>query len=530
MTVRTREYWATRIGLILAMAGNAIGLGNFLRFPGKAAAYGGGAYLIPYFIALVLLGIPLMFVEWTLGRHGGLHGHGYLTPMLYIVSRNRLTKKNAAAFAIIGGTIAFLTGVMITGYYTNIIGWMGYYATAAISGKFAELTDATKAKTFFIDFLTDPARNVPAWFISLLVITLIVSRRVRRGIEIAAKIMMPILFIEAVILATVSLTLGAPVKPEWSTLKGFEWLWTPNFEKLKDPATFIEGAGQIFFTLSIGIGGIIPNYASYLRREDDLPLSALTTTSLNEFAEVVLGGSIVIPLLYAFGGPSIIQDIAAGKLSIFLASMVALPPLFNHLGGLGALAGFLWYSLLWFAGITSAIAIVNVLTSMFEEDYGIARRYSAWIAFMMVFITGVFVNIEGAMKTDQLTDYLDLVDFYAGSLLLLVVALFEVVAALWLWGIEESYRELHNGAYITVPKWYWKYVVGIITPIYLIIMLAWFLATGTESAAAKPENIFGWIGVAMMVIMFLIGLALNYKALYKRYGEEIRRGVSPREG
>ncbi|HIQ03693.1 MAG TPA: symporter, partial [Desulfurococcales archaeon] len=428
-----REHWATKIGLILAMAGNAIGLGNFIRFPAKAAAYGGGAYLIPYFIALFLLGIPIMFVEWVLGRYGGSFGHGHLAPMLYVACRRRLPPRIAAWYAIIGGAIAFVTGVMITGYYTNIIGWMAFYAASSLGGVFSAFKTAKDAINYLVNFLTSPGYNLPAWLISLFIIAFIVSRGIRRGIEIAAKIMMPILFIEGIILVILSLTLGAPVKPEWTSIKGFEWLWTPKLAKLGDPAAFIEGAGQIFFTLSIGIAGIIPNYASYLRREDDIPLSALTTTSLNEFAEVVMGASIAIPLAYAFGGPPLMAKVEAG-MSGFILSVSALPPLFGRLGVVGALGGFLWFSLLWFAGVTSAIALVNVITAIFEEDFNIARRKGAWIAFAIVFLTGVFVNIEGAMKTKELTDYLDLADFYAGSLLLLVVALIEVIAVLWLWG------------------------------------------------------------------------------------------------
>ncbi|ABN69398.1 sodium:neurotransmitter symporter [Staphylothermus marinus F1] len=520
-----REHWATKIGLILAMAGNAVGLGNFIRFPAKAAAYGGGAYLIPYFLALVLLGIPIMFVEWTLGRHGGLHGHGHLAPMMYIVSKKKLSPKSAATFAIIGGAVAFVTGVMITGYYTNIIGWMGYYSVASLTGQFSGLKTADDAGAFFVNFLTNPALSLTAWLISLFIMISIVSRGVRRGIEIAAKIMMPTLFIEGIILVVLSLTLGAPIKPEWSSLRGFEWLWTPKLEKLSNPATFIEGAGQIFFTLSIGIAGIIPNYASYLRREEDLPLSALTTTSLNEFAEVVMGASIAIPLAYAFGGPDFIALVEAGKISGFGVAISALPPLFGRLGAVGAIGGFLWFSLLWFAGVTSAIALINVLITIFVEDFKLNRVRGALIAFIIIFITGVFVNIEAAMKTQQLTDYLDLADFYAGSLLLLVVALFEVVAALWLWGVDDSYEELHRGAYMTVPKWYWKYVTGIISPLYLLILLGWFIYTaflkGEVVAAARPDNVFGWIGVAMIIIMFIVGLIINYKALKNRYPQEL---------
>ena len=332
--------------------------------------------------------------------------------------------------------------------------------------------------------------------------------------------MMPILFIEGIILVLISLTIGSPVKPEWSSIQGFEWLWTPRLTKLGDPAAFIEGAGQIFFTLSIGIAGIIPNYASYLRREDDIPLSALTTTSLNEFAEVVMGASIAIPLAYAFGGPELLADVEAGEVSGFGLSVSALPPLFGRLGGIGNIAGFLWFSLLWFAGVTSAIALVNVITSIFEEDFNIVRSKGAWISFIIVFFAGVFVNLEGAFKTEQLTDYLDLADFYAGSLLLMVVALIEVIAVLWLWGVDESYEELHRGAYMTVPKGYWKYVAGGIAPLYLIILLVWFVVTGTQTAAARPDNVFGWIAVGMLILMFILGLIINWNALKRGYGEE----------
>lgn len=519
-----REYWATKIGLILAMAGNAIGLGNFIRFPAKAVAYGGGAYLIPYFIALFLLGIPIMFVEWVLGRYGGSFGHGHLAPMLYVACRKRLSPKTAAWYAIIGGAIAFVTGAMITGYYTNIIGWMAFYAVSSLGGAFGALKTADDAIGYLVNFLTSPGYNLPAWLISLFIIAFIVSRGIRRGIEMAAKIMMPTLLIEGIILVVLSLTLGAPIKPEWTSIKGFEWLWTPKLAKLGDPAAFIEGAGQIFFTLSIGIAGIIPNYASYLRREDDIPLSALTTTSLNEFAEVVMGASIAIPLAYAFGGPPLMAKVEAG-MSGFILSVSALPPLFGRLGVAGALGGFLWFSLLWFAGVTSAIALVNVITAIFEEDFNIVRSKGAWIAFAIVFLTGVFVNIEGAMKTKELTDYLDLADFYAGSLLLLVVALIEVIAVQWLWGISESYKEMHRGAFITIPKWYWTIVAGVIAPIYLTVMLIWFIAAGAPTAAARPDNIFGWIAVVMLIAMFILGLVINKTALYRRYGKEITGGV-----
>lgn len=122
-SMKEREAWATKIGLILSMAGNAIGLGNFWRFPRMLAANGGGAFMIPYFIALLLLGIPLMWVEWATGRYGGKYGHGTLGPMFYVMARESVKPKKALIFAIIGGMLAFSVTTLLNSYYIHVIGW-----------------------------------------------------------------------------------------------------------------------------------------------------------------------------------------------------------------------------------------------------------------------------------------------------------------------------------------------------------------------------------------------------------------------
>ena len=142
-----RDRWATKIGLILAMAGNAIGLGNFWRFPYQAAKNGGGAFMIPYFAALFLLGIPIMWVEWVEGRYGGKYGHGTLGPTFYLMSRESLKPRTALIFGIIGGMLAFSVTTLLNSYYLHVIGWSAAYtyfsATGAYFGK-----NSVEFKTF----------------------------------------------------------------------------------------------------------------------------------------------------------------------------------------------------------------------------------------------------------------------------------------------------------------------------------------------------------------------------------------------
>jgi SNF family Na+-dependent transporter len=154
--VGPKEVWATKVGLILSMAGNAIGLGNFLRFPGRVALYGGGAYLIPYFIALALLGLPIMWLEWAIGRHGGQYRAHWIAPMMYLVTRKRLGDRGAKMIAGIFGGLAFAVGLLLTAYYTNIIGWIGFWAGMSISGKIMEVTEVKTSIYYLVKVLSDP--------------------------------------------------------------------------------------------------------------------------------------------------------------------------------------------------------------------------------------------------------------------------------------------------------------------------------------------------------------------------------------
>lgn len=525
-TVGPRETWATRVGLILAMAGNAIGLGNFLRFPGRVALYGGGAYLIPYFVALLLLGFPIMWLEWAIGRYGGQYRAHWLGPMMYLITRKKLGHSSAMAIAAVFGGLSLCIALLLNAYYTNIIGWTAFWAGMSISGKITEVTEVSQSVLYLVKVISDPVYNLIPWAISLVIIGLIVAPGVSKGIERAAKIMMPLLFLFAVGLLITGLTWRTPIKPEWDSLKGFFWLWTPRYEMLSEPATWLEGAGQIFFSLSLGIAGIIPTYASYLRREEDIALGALTTASLNEFAEVVCGGTIAFSLGYAFGGELPIGMVFVDKRSPFFLAMAVYPAFFGKLGAAGALLGGIWYLLLWFAGVTSAIALANTVIEILY-DLGIKRKIGAFIGVFMMFLLGLPIVIEGSITIaydwGPSTVYLDFTDFVVGSFLLVVVALLETIfAGMFVW--KEGFEEINRGGLIKVPHWLWSIVLSSIAPIYLILMIFWLPLSTRPEQIIKTGPPLEWLGptlatisMIITIILFVIGFLVTIRVIKKRY-------------
>ncbi|NWF51509.1 MAG: sodium-dependent transporter, partial [Nitrospirae bacterium] len=423
-----REHWGSKIGLILAMAGNAIGLGNFLRFPGKAAGNGGGAFMIPYFLSLILMAIPLMWLEWAQGRYGGMRGHGTTPGIFQSMWRNPLAK-------YIGVLGIFIPTVIVI-YYTYIGSWtLGYsiYSLFDFLPKVdqsilkpgmgpKEISDTILQP--FESFRIAYSGKVNGEFIQIktftyiiFIFTLILSvwiliKGVSRGIEVLAKIAMPILFILGVILVIRVFTLGHPVSEHYGSINGFAFLWEPKWyiERngkevfvLFDVQTWLEAAGQVFFTLSLGMGAI-QCYASYLREDDDVVLSGLATTSANEVAEVIMGGSIAIPAAAAFFGVASAQVIASQ--GSFCLGFTSMPAIFGFLPG-GNILGFLWFGLLFLAAITSIVAMAQPMIAFLQDEIGMNREKAAIALGVLWFLSShICIFLRGGWQV---------MDFWAGT-------------------------------------------------------------------------------------------------------------------
>lgn len=459
MSLNSREHWGTRVGLVLAMAGNAVGLGNFLRFPAQAAANGGGAFLIPYLVSFLLMGIPLLWVEWAIGRHGGQFGHHSAPGMFDKLGPYRWLKYV--------GVFGLFTNFAVAAYYCYIESWTLAYVYHSLIGTFRN--PDVNVKHFFDGYLGVHEKSLFAlpgeatifFAITLALNTFILSRGLKRGIELAAMIGMPLLLMFAIILAVRGLTLqpGVDQGVIASPFQGLNFIWEPQFGGLTDPKTWLAAAGQVFFTLSLGMGSI-HCYAAYVRQNRDIALNAASAGWVNEFVEVVLGGSILIPIAAAYLGLESVQATTSGG-SGFGLGFITLPTLFNNWGGFGPIASALWFGLLFFAGITSSLAMGQPLMAFMEDEYGVKRVPAAIIFGIATFILGfvcVWLYPGGAF---------DEFDFWTGTFSLVVFATAEALIFAYLFGMKRGWEEITRGADMNVPLVY-RYIIQFVTPAFLV--------------------------------------------------------------
>ena len=510
--LKKRDSWGSRLGIIMAVAGSAIGLGNFLRFPAKAAANGGGAFMIPYFISLFLLGIPLMWIEWTLGRYGGGFGHGTAPGIFHSLWQKNRFIKYFGVIGIFGPLVIFI-------YYLFIESWTLAYSYFALTGKYSSLMDQNSMRSFLAGFqgleknqyFNGIATAYIFFLITFLLNILVIYYGIKGGIEKLCKLAFPLLFIFGLVLIVRVMTLGAPDlnKPDWNVLAGFGFLWNPDFSALKSAKVWLEAAGQIFFTLSVGIG-VILTYASYLKKADDVVLSGLTAATTNEIAEVIFGASIIIPAAFVFFGPVDIKSIAQS--GVFNLGFVTMPLVLNKLP-LAAVFGFFWFFLLFTAGITSSVSLAQPAVAFLEDEFNINRKRASAIFGVVAFILcqpAIFFLGRGVVNE---------LDFWGGTFFLVVFATIETVLFVWVFGMDRAWDEIHKGAQLSVPKIY-KFIIKYITPLFLFIILGmWFMQEWLPiimmkqvSAADKPF-IFG---TRLVLLCIFITLAILVRIAWRR--------------
>jgi neurotransmitter:Na+ symporter, NSS family len=460
------QAWGTRVGLILAMAGNAVGLGNFLRFPVQAINNGGGAFIIPYLVCFLLMGIPLLWIEWSMGRFGGRMGN-HSTPFILDSMDKRKLWKYFGVFGI-------FTNIAVAAYYCYIESWTMSYVYHSIIGTFDGLSQTQVAQFFssYVDIghsTTGIPYEAVIFYIACLILNTWILSRGLDGIEKVAKIGMPLLIIFGFFLAFRGLTLGTSgadaEHPDASAIAGLNFLWTPQYDSLTNPKVWLAAAGQIFFTLSVGMG-TIQCYASYVRSKDDIALNAVTAGFTNEFVEIVLGSLIVIPIAAGYLGLDWVE-----KNANFGMAFQTMPFLFEKWGPvLSVVAGVMWFGLLFFAGITSSLAMGTPLMGFMMDEFKWDRRKAAWLFGSIVLIMGmptVLYYQEGVFE-----EY----DYWAGTVSLVVFALGETILFSWIFGINKGWAELKLGADIKLPGIY-KYIILIVTPLLLAFVFLGSLIT-----------------------------------------------------
>jgi len=471
--------WGSRVGLVLAMAGNAVGLGNFLRFPVQAIENGGGAFIIPYLVCFLLMGIPLLFVEWSIGRFGGTKGH-HSTPFILDSMNKRSLWKYIGVFGI-------FTNLVVAAYYCYLESWTISYVWHSIADTFGGKTQGEVAN-FFGDYVSlNTYEPVVFWIVCLLLNTWILSKGLSGGVEKAAKIGMPLLILFGAFLAYKAVTIEAGENGAlFDGTLGLDYLWTPDYATIWESKVWLAAAGQIFFTLSIGMGSI-QCYASYVKSKDDIALNAMSAGWMNGFVEIVLGSAIIIPITVGYLGIDGMKELLSegGGLGLGFKTM---PYLFEQWGSLlGVLAGVAWFGLLFFAGITSSLAMGTPVMGFLSDEFGWKEKNAAWAFGIAVFLLGLptvlFFN----------NGVFDEYDYWAGTVSLVLFALVEIILFAWIFGMDKGWKEINKGAEIKVPIIF-KYIIQYVTP----LLLGWVFINSvpdiieTLNHSASGEKIALW--------------------------------------
>lgn len=445
------ERWGSRLGALLALVGGAVGLGNFLRFPFQAAKWGGGAFLVPYFIALIGVGLPLVWMEMGLGRAAAGSGARSAPDLLAT-----LLGKPGRLIGLLGVFVSLSVGA----YYAYLTGWTLGYTYHALIGSFSILP-LEKVVAFHREFLRQ--EGLLFYGLTWLLVGLILRRGLQAGLEKVNLWGMPILFLLATGIAIGAVWIGDTGRcATCDSHLGIGYLYQPRWEALGNPAVWLAATGQVFFSIGVGFA-MYPVYAAYA--EQSSPLREGTQTVLaNTLAEVGLGGLIVIPLVTAFLGLEYVQAQAG-----FGMGFAVMPYVLQQWGGRFLVAA--WYLLLFLAAISSLLAMGWVgLTWLSSVGGGSPTRWS-WVlagGMALLGLPAVLGYERGA---------LELYDLIAGTLGLIVAAF----GHWWAFLRTQAWETLKPGG---VPKAWRFFLVGL-PPIFLGLLLI--------GSFFQPEN-GDWIG------------------------------------
>lgn len=513
MSEKQQQTWGSQAGVILAVAGSAIGIGNFLKFPSLAAQYGGGAFMVAYFVSFLLMGLPICLSEWTIGRYGGSKGVHACPGIL-----GALTGRAWGKYI---GVIGVIAPMMIYAYYIYVEAWCLGYAVNFLTGSI-DFNSAGQTRSFYDAFvgshsdggaLTWGLQGLLPYIIACFVLnTWLIYRGLSKGIEFFCTYAMPALMVIAFVLLIRVLTLGTPdlAVPENKVSNGLGFMWNPQkvylevrdedtlewtrveelvdrqrieaarvqaeatpqvrvrtvsmWQQLFNPQLWLAAAGQCFFSLSIGVG-IIMSYASYLKRKDDVLLSGLSAVSASEFCQTVLGGLMTLPAAVAFLGVA-----GVSGMGTFGLGFNVLPLVFSKMP-LGSAVGSLFFFLLFLAAISSSISLLQPPVAFFEEATRLSRKQS------VLLLTTLNAGLVGfaAYFTKNLAAT-ECMNFWANEFLIFVLGSTQVILFGWVFGIDRGFDEANQGSLLKFPRIY-RFIIRYVCPLFSLTVLGSWLAT-----------------------------------------------------
>jgi NSS family neurotransmitter:Na+ symporter len=429
-----RANFGSKLGVILATAGSAVGLGNVWRFPYMTGQNGGAVFIIIYVVCVLLLGIPCMISEFIIGRHAQAN-----TARAY----RKVGGRNPLSYI---GYMSVLTGFLITGYYAVVSGWCLQYIWASAIGHL-DGGNPEFFKTYFTTFSQDPVKPIFWTFLMLLATYLIIEHGVRDGIERASKIFMPVLFILLLVIVV-----AACMLPNAS--QGIEFLFKPDMSMINSDV-FLGALGQSFYSLSIAMGCIC-TYASYFSKQTNLTTSAVQIGVIDSMV-AILAGLMIFPAAFSVGvnpdsGPSLI--------------FITLPNVFQQAFGgvpmVGYIISILFYLLLSLAALTSLISLHEVSTSFFHEEFHITRKAAAIIVTVSCCIMGIICSLSLGPTGTTLHFFektlFDIFDFVTGQIFLPVVGFLTCILIGWFVPHKLVRDEFTNRGTLRVGRYFHFYI------------------------------------------------------------------------
>jgi NSS family neurotransmitter:Na+ symporter len=434
-----REEWKTHTGMILAMIGTEVGLGNIWRFPYLVGKFGGGTFLIPYITLLILVALFVMMCEWALGRSTKSGPLGAFRKIKFPFGRE------VGAWGIIGP-------FFLECYYVVITSWVLFYIGASFFG----LYYGEDSMRFLVNFLASPWVFV-GHFIVCLIISWILALGVQKGIERACKFMIPTLFFLLIIITIRSLTLPGAAQ-------GVEFFMRPRWEFLFNPAAWIAALGQVFFTLSLGMSAMII-YGSYMKTKWGIPQNAIAC-ALGNTSSSILAGFAIFPAAFALGMGAAVS----GAQSIGL-TFVVLPQLFQKMPA-GWFFGGLFFLLLTFGALSSAISIQEPAVAWLKEEFGLSRTKGALATGFLLWVLGLPFILNGFVVGGLGTKLalLGKMDMIIGQVALPAFALMAVLAVGWTMK-NKGFSEINMNAKMRLSRLAWNWIRYVIPAATLLLLL-----------------------------------------------------------
>ncbi|NDV45925.1 sodium-dependent transporter [Paludibacter sp. 221] len=442
MADNNRANFGSKLGVVAAAAGSAVGLGNIWRFPYELGQSGGGAFLLIYIVCIVLLGLPIMTSEFLIGRMSQSNAVGAF---------RKLGPKGSKWWLV--GVMGVLSAFFIMGFYVVVSGWTLEYIVQAVTNSFANKDTETLTRAF-TDFSTGTWRPI-IWMTLFLVITcVIIVGGVKNGIEKSAKFMMPLLLIIIVALGVRAVTLPGGAE-------GLRFLFKPDFSKI-DSSVVLNAMGQAFFSLSLGMGCMI-TYGSYINKKNHLAHTVLEVTFVDTII-AVLASIAIFPAVFSFGinpeqGPTLV--------------FITLPNIFAHMPG-GLIWSLLFFILLSIAALTSTISLLEVIVAFFTEEFKMSRAKAAIIASAGIWVLGVCASLSMGVWSDvhifgfTIFDFLDNI---TSKIMMPLGGLLIALFAGWVMKKDQMLGELsNNGKYKTAYFRAYYFIVRFVAPVAILMI------------------------------------------------------------